>query len=199
MNPGKGKRIWRDLLRKSRGWLYRCLPGALLGFHRLRVAGFNRRWDLEASGWTQEGFSKVFWQNLLGQKRGGRALELSAGDGLVGRLGRWLEAHAGWEVEGWEGRVLPRIQLGMFRPRMRLLSSHGEWQKSWNSCVPDLVTSQAHGTNARLCRFLRDGNRRPRWVGVWNRSGRGLWAARLGALGYRLELCQDRMEFYSRK
>jgi hypothetical protein len=191
--------MWRNLLRKSRGWLYRRLPAAFPGFHRLRVAGFNRRWDMENRGWTQEDFSKLCWENMLGGKSGGRALELSAGDGLVGSLGRWLESHAGWEVEGWEGRALPRIQLGMFRPRMRLLSSHGEWQKSWDSQAPDLVTSRTHLTNALLIRFLRGANRRPRWVGVWNRSGRGLWAARLGALGYRLELCQDRMEFYSRK
>lgn len=199
MNSGEGKKILRDLLRKSRGWLYRRLPEAFLGFHRLRVAGFNRRWDIENCGWTQECFSKVCWENMLEGKSGGRALELSPGDGLVGSLGRWLESHAGWEVEGWEERVLPRAQLGEFRPQMHLLSSHGEWQKTWDSQVPDLVTSRTHRTNALLCRFLRGVNRRPRWVGVWNRSGRGLWAARLGALGYRLELCQDRMEFFSRK
>ena len=191
--------MFRSWLRKVRGWLYRRLPAGFPRFHRLRVTGFNRRWGLEDRGWTQEGFSRIFWRSLLGEKRGGRILELAVGDGLVGSLGRWLESQAEWEGEGWEDRILPKTQLVELRPRMRLWSSHGEWQKSWEQQAPDLVTSRTHRTNARLCRFLRSTPARPRWLGVWNRYGRGLWALRLSALGYRLVLCQDRMEFYSRR
>jgi len=183
----------RGKMRSLRGWMYRHLPSLVPGTHRKRMIGYGRRWRLEESGWTQEGFCQVAWKKLLSQKKAGRILELAAGDGLVGSLGRWLEEHQGWSAECEEAAEEPYRQMKKNRPRAQcfqglvLLPAGRIW---------DVITSRSAMRSAQLLREMRTLGIRPGLVGVWNRSGRSHWAKRLKRMGYRPVLCQDRMEFY---
>jgi len=180
-------------LRLLRGWWYRRLPAFLPGCHRKRMAGFGRRWNLEVEGWTQEGFSRIFFARVLCGRRRGRILELGAGDGLVGSLGRWLEDHQDWTATCEEPRDLPFAQLKGNRPKAECI------QKMDDSRIlreTDLVTCRSGRRCHLVVRLMRKNGFRPRVLGLWNRSRRAAWAQRLRALGYHPILCQDRMEFY---
>lgn len=176
-----------------RGWWYRRLPASLPGWHRKRMAGFGRRWNLEEEGWTQEGFSRIFFERVLGRRRKGRILELGAGDGLVGSLGRWLEEHQGWTATCEEPRDLPLVQLKKNRPNAECLQKI-DTEKILQEV--DLLTCRSERPCHRILQLMRKNGFRPRVLGLWNRSRRPLWAQRLRALGYHPILCQDRMEFY---
>lgn len=157
------------------------------------MVGYGRRWGLEENGWTQEGFCQVVWEKLLMRKRGGAILELAAGDGLVGSLGRWLEEHQGWDATCEEPAVEPRRQLIKNRPRAQCFQG----LKNFVALrTRDVVTSRSATRSTLLLREMRTSGYRPGLVGIWNRSGRPLWAVRLKQMGYRPVLCQDRMEFY---
>jgi hypothetical protein len=157
------------------------------------MIGYGRRWGLEERGWTQEGFCLVAWEKLLMQKSGGAILELAAGDGLVGSLGRWLEEHQKWDATCEEPAVEPHRQLIKNRPRAECFQGLEMFAATR---IWDVVTSRSAARSAVLLREMRISGRRPGLVGIWNRSGRSLWARRLKRMGYRPALCQDRMEFY---
>lgn len=180
-------------IRSFRGWIYRHWPTFLPRAHHNRMIGYRRRWGLEDRGWTQEGFCQVAWEKLLKQKRGGSILELAAGDGLVGSLGRWLEEHHGWKAQCEEQAVVPYRQLKTNRPRATTMQYAESlfFTKSW-----DAFTSRSSLRSALFLRVMRVNGYRPGLVGIWNRSGRPSWAKRLERMGYRPVLCQDRMEFY---
>ncbi len=185
--------VLRSRIRSFRGWIYRHWPAFLPRAHHKRMIGYGRRWGLEERGWTQEGFSRIVWNKLLAQKISGHVLELAAGDGLVGSLGRWLEEHQGWQAECEEPAVEPYRQLKMNRPQAKCFQGMVNLPslRFW-----DVVISRSAGRSALFLRKMRTSGIRPGLVGIWNRSGRSLWAKRLKRMGYRPVLCQDRMEFY---
>lgn len=185
-----------NLLRSLRGWGYRTYPGWESGAHRRRLAGHGRRWDAEEEGRTWEGFCRLVWHKLLDQWKGALIFELAAGDGLVGSLGRWLEKNQGWKAECWETRAVPSAQLRRLRPMSSLHSGKIEPAISEK---PSVVVSRSSRTNTILWKAIRDGSWNPELVGLWNRSGRDLWFRRMSGLGYRLALCQDRLEIYTRE
>jgi hypothetical protein len=187
------KRVMRSRIRALRGWIYRRWPPFLPQVYSKRMTGYGRRWGLEETGWTQDGFCQVVWEKLLLQKKGGIILELAAGDGLVGSLGRWLEEHHGWSAECEESRVVPHQQLQKNRPRAT--STRGMENLSVAK-IWDVVTSRSTVRSALILRVMRVSGKRPGLLGIWNRSGRPHWARRLQRMGYRPVLCQDRMEFY---
>jgi len=184
-----------DSLRRLRGFIYRVLPGRGSGAHRLRATGYARRWGAEEKGWNQDEFSRICWERLLERTRGDLIMELAAGDGLVGSLGNWLEKNHGWKAVCFEARPGPAEQLKKFRPAARIAVQPGP---QWFGESPHVVTSRNSLGNSALVRALKQGVWRPELVGLWNRSGRDLWFRRMRFLGYRLALCQDRLEIYQR-
>jgi hypothetical protein len=180
-------------LRDLRGWLYRRLPAGWPSSHQKRMAGFGRRWNLEAEGWNQEGFCQIFWEKALRKQERGKILELAAGDGLVGSLGRWLEENRGWTAVCEETQTLPLRQLQANRPQARCI----RLEELRPACFDvDCLTSRSGKRTSLIFRMMKKEGVRPRVVGVWNRSRRPLWSRRLRAMGYEPVLCQDRMEFY---
>jgi hypothetical protein len=201
MNSGEEKRMWRNLLRKSRGWLYRRLPAFIPGLHRLRVAGFNRRWDMENRGWTQEGFACLVWEKILRGRRRGRILECACGGGLIGSLGWWLEKNAGWTADCEEHRKGALAQLQIARPMAKIHSSLAFLGEAGADKIGDfdLVTSRSCRDASRLFRMISRDAGAPMVVGIWNPSGRDHWSRRLAKLGYQLALCRDRFELYRKR
>jgi len=184
-------------LRRLRGWFYRRLAKLLRLGHRKRIAGYERRWNLEENGFTKQGFFRVFLDRLLAGIPPGVWVELQAGDGLVGSLGAWLEQVEGWKVEAWEHRMWPAASFRRNRPLTRF---HQERLISW--IVPGApknpvgVTTRGAREAAGVCRAIRQGLLRPWLVAIWNPSQRPVWYQRLEREKYRLELVWNRMEFY---
>lgn len=180
-------------LRRFRGWCYRRYPQA----HPKYRAGYERRWNLEEAGFTQEGFWKHCRQKFFQNHAPGRLLELSAGDGLIGSLGIWMEQERpDWELEIWEHRAGPLRNLLRNRPGSSL--HEGRWRAETARGMGPVegVTSRGSRESSALCRAIGAGWIRPRIVGLWNPSQRPVWMKRMGRLGYHLEFIHQRMEFY---
>ena len=191
----------RQFLRQIRGWWYRRIPRFMPGSHRLRVIGFRRRWGCEERGWTQEGFSRLVWEKLLGGRRHGRILECACGGGLIGSLGWWLGKNAGWTADCEEDRKGLQTRLRVSRPAAKIhlsLAFLGGTGDDKIECF-DLVTTRSSLDASRLFRMMRREDRGPVLVGIWNPSGRDLWSRRLAKLGYQLALCRDRFEIYRKR
>lgn len=185
-------------LRNARGWWYRGLPAFSRRMFSKKIAGFERRWQMEEHGFTKEGFYRVFQRHLLAQTPPGRFLELVAGDGLVGSLGVWLEATgAGWKVEAWEHRSFPKKALLANRPNTQV---HGGRLTAWPSgegiLSPVGITTRGVREAVGLCRAIRRKMIRPQLMGIWNPTRRPVWYRRLQPEGYRLELVWQNIEFY---
>ena len=184
--------------RLFRGWLYRRYPALGSGWYRKKLVGYERRWGLEDHGFTKEGFFKVFHKRFLGGNKAGRAYELVAGDGLVGSLGVWLEGLGeGWKVEAWEHEAHP---LAALRKNRLGTEIHEGRLTGWstNERKKDLVGITTRGSREAtiVCREIRTGQIRPRWVGLWNPTMRPAWFHRMRSAGYQLVLVYQRMEFY---
>lgn len=187
----------KSTLRALRGFFYRCLPASRKGF-RKKLSGFERRWNLEAAGFTKEGFFGVFRKHFGVDLHRGPFLELVAGDGLVGSLGLWLEAgFKGWEVRAWEHRELVFRQFRQNRPKSLIhLGRLTHWTKENPGTSPQAVCTRGVREAAGVCRAIRKKLIRPDWLGIWNPSRRAAWYHRLHREGYRLELVWQNMEFY---
>lgn len=188
----------KKLLRSLRGWFYRSLPSRGRSWHTKRLAGLDRRWKLEGDGFTKEGFFQILHHKFLQEAQGGLWLELRVGDGLVGSLGSWLESSGpGWQVEAWEDRKFPFERLRSNRPRSRVVGARlTDWAIRKESSIPDGIATRGVREASAVCRAVRQQNKSPRWIGIWNPSRRPVWAQRLQACGYRLELAWHNMEFY---
>ena len=187
-------------IRSLRGWAYRWIPPLPEDWNRKRIAGYERRWNLEVEGFTKEGFFRILERNILAKVRAGDFYELVAGDGQVGSLGIWLESGGGgWRVEAWEHRSHP---LGAFRKNRPETEIHGgrltKWAEEKRKADPAGITSRGSRESAAICREIRNGRIRPGFVGIWNPTRRPVWMHRLGRAGYRLEMIYERMEFYRR-
>lgn len=191
-------RALKRLLRAFRGWLYRRLTSRSRSSHGKRLAGFERRWNLEGDGFTKEGFIRILRERFLLNTQKGLWLELRAGDGLVGSLGIWLESDSPeWRVEAWEDRADPLDQLRVFRPRTRVVDGRlTDWRLRMDEAIPDGITTRGIREASAVCRAVRRQTVRPRWIGIWNPSRRSVWARRLESCGYRLEVVYERMEFF---
>jgi len=188
---------YRPWERALRGWGYRLLPRGNHPWHLKRRAGYERRWGLETRGATKRGFFEVFRKHLLREVAPGLWVELQAGDGLAGNLGIWLEQLGGWMVEAWEHRQWPASSYRKNRPAAIL---HAGRLTSWAGANvprhPRGITTRGAREASGVCRAIREKRIRPSLVGIWNPSRKGIWETRLRALGYRLELVYERMEFY---
>jgi len=188
-------------IRNLRGGGYRLYPAWTPGLFRKRRAGFERRWNLEEQGFTKEGFFEVFLAQGLKGVPPGRFYELGAGDGRVGSLGLWLEAaDSAWCVEAWEHRPVPRQSILRHRPRTHLHSSRlTGWSRQ--ETAPDIagITTRGAREAAGVCRAIRQGLIRPRFIGIWNPTRRSAWERRLRREGYCLKLIWHNMEFYGDK
>ena len=183
-------RAWRAL------W-YRLLPLHEGDLHLKRLAGFERRWDLEGKGFTKAGFVEILRRRLLGEVDPGTFVELQAGDGLVGSLGVWLERVEGWKGEAWEHRIKPLADLHKNRPKTAVHAGRlTDWNSGVSSLQPVLITTRGAREASGVCRAIRAGRIQPALVGIWNPSRRSVWQRRLRRAGYRLELVYHRMEFY---
>ena len=189
---------WNQLIRDSRGWLYRRLPSWSATLHRKKLAGYARRWGLEQEGFTKEGFFRILQKNTMAKVRIGDFYELMVGDGLVGSLGTWLEQSGGrWKVGAWEHRPTPLMALRKSRPGTQI---HGQRLTSWSEkerkTNPTGITSRGSRESTAICREIRNGHIRPSFVGIWNPTRRRVWMYRLVKEGYQLEIVYERMEFY---
>jgi len=194
-----GGNLLKRILRSLRGWVYRRLPSWNWSSHRKRLAGLDRRWNLERDGFTKEGFFQILHQRFLEGIRDGLWLELRAGDGLVGSLGAWLEQVDGWKVEAWEDRVFPLERLQINRPRSQVVGGRlTDWARREDRACPVGITTRGMREASAVCRAVREKGLSPRWIGIWNPSRRPVWAQRLQACGYRLELAWHNTEFYRR-
>lgn len=185
-------------VRSLRGWGYRWIPPLREDWSRKRIAGYERRWNLEVEGFTKEGFFRILERNILAKVRAGDFYELVAGDGQVGSLGIWLESGGGgWRAEAWEHRPHP---LEAFRNNRPGTEIHRDRLTTWaeEKRKADLagITSRGSRESAALCREIRNGRIRPGFVGIWNPTRRPVWMHRLGRAGYQLEMIYERMEFY---
>jgi hypothetical protein len=185
-------------VRSLRGWGYRWIPPLREDWSRKRIAGYERRWNLEVEGFTKEGFFRILQRNILARVRAGDFYELVVGDGQVGSLGIWLESGGGgWKVEAWEHRPHP---LEAFRNNRPGTEIHGDrlttWAEEKRKADPAGITSRGSRESAAICREIRNGRIRPGFVGIWNPTRRPVWMRRLGRAGYRLEMIYERMEFY---
>jgi hypothetical protein len=185
-------------MRNFRGFLYRWLPSVKRTTFRKKISGFERRWDLEESGFTKEGFFKILRDRFGLVRTPGLLLELAVGDGLVGSLGLWGEnLKAGWKVAAWEHRPQVLRRLRKNRPTTeihegRLTSWEGDAKRSGVAAVTTRGVREAAG----VCRAIRKRTIRPRWLGIWNPSRRPVWYQRLRPENYRLELVWQNIEFY---
>lgn len=189
------------LVRSMRGWFYRRLPAWNRGLFQKKIAGYERRWSLETHGFTKQGFMEVFRRKMLVGLPGGLFFELQAGDGLVGSLGHWLEKeNPAWRVEAWEHR---RIPAGVFSARRPQSVLHPVRKTKWIAGelneFPAGITIRGSREASAVCRGLREGTLRPRWVGIWNPRRHPIWFYRMKKAGFRLELVYERMEFYRRR
>ncbi len=184
-------------LRSLRSGFYRRLPFCEGDFHLKRLAGFERRWDLEGEGFTKAGFMEIFERKLLQGMVPGTLVELQAGDGLVGSLGVWLEQVEGWKGEAWEHRTKPLADLNENRPKTAVHAGRlTDWNSGVSSLQPVLITTRGAREASGVCRAIRAGRIQPALVGIWNPTRRSVWQRRLRRAGYRLELVYHRMEFY---
>jgi hypothetical protein len=191
---------FKKLVRSSRASIYRLLPRGQWIWHFKRLAGYERRWDLEGRGFTKKGFFEIFKKRFFLGLRPGRFVELAAGDGLVGSLGLWLEQIEGWTVEAWEDRPIPRDSIRRYRPRTRLQAGRlTGWSRQETADNPVGVTTRGAREASGVCRAIRQGLISPGFVGIWNPTRRSLWEKRLRKERYRLEMVYHRMEFYRRK
>jgi hypothetical protein len=181
-----------------RGFLYRHLPGWGSPLFEKKRTGFERRWNLEETGFTKEGFFPVFCDRFGLPKAPGLLLELAVGDGLVGSLGLWVEQlKAGWKVAAWEHRsqALRRLRKNRTTTEIhegRLTSWEGDAKRSGVAAVTTRGVREAAG----VCRAIRKRTIRPRWLGIWNPRRRPVWYQRLRRENYRLELVWQNIEFY---
>lgn len=176
------------------------MPGGGTAAHRRRCAGFSRRWDLEGRGFTKEGFFALFSEKILAGTIPGTFWEMAAGDGLVGSLGAWLERIPGWKVEIWEHRKIPLAHCRRNRPQAII---HGGRKTDWDLPVgvearvsPWGITTRSMRDATAVCRAIRKKQIRPQLIGLWNPTERAVWAVRLKAEGYALQLVYQRMEIY---
>jgi len=183
-----------------RGWFYRHIPGYGTRAHRTRCIGFSRRWDLENRGFRKEGFFALFREKFLAGTQPETFWEMAAGDGLVGSLGVWLEGIPGWKVEIWEHRQIPLAHCQRNRPKSKV---HGPREAGWDlpaaleaGASPWGVTARSARDATAVCRAVRKKRIRPQLIGLWNPTERAVWAARLKADGYALQLVYQRMEIY---
>ena len=186
------------MLRKFRGFLYRCFPATSRSLFRKKISGYERRWGLEDDGFTKEGFFGILQNKILARVQAGSFYELVVGDGQLGSLGIWLErGGGGWRVEAWENRPHP---LAAFRKNRTETPIHGSrlttWSEKERKCNPAGITSRGARESSTLCREIHNGRIRPSFVGIWNPTRRPVWIHRLGRAGYRLEMVYERMEFY---
>lgn len=187
------KAWWRSL----RAWLYRRLPHQFSGWHLKRLAGYERRYGLETEGFTKAGFFGIFQRKILRGLRPGKFIELAVGDGLVGSLGAYLEDLAGWNVESWEHRPIPACSIRQHRPRTQLrIGRLTDWSQQDAVIQPEGITTRGVREAAGVCRAIRQGMIRPKFLGIWNPTQRSLWEWRLRREGYRLEIVYHRMDFY---
>lgn len=190
---------WKNTIRSVRGFFYRRLPAGVARFWPKRLAGYERRWGLESGGVTAEGFFGILKKNILCKMAPGRFLELSAGDGLVGSLGVWLEKEGtGWRVEGWEVRSFPGLCYRKNRPHAVFYAEKlTNWQHAEKGPGPVGITCRSSREASGVCRAIRQGRIRLGFLGLWNPTRRIIWSRRLSRAGYRLAVVKDRMEFYT--
>jgi len=191
-------RIGAVLLKACRSFFYRILPLEFGKFFHKKLSGFERRWNLEVRGFTKQGFFVFFRRHFRLDAEKGLLAELSAGDGLVGSLGLWLESSkCGWEVVAWENRKQAHVRFAKNRPHTPLHAGLlTDWSKQgWGHRLV-AVTSRSARETAALCRAIRGGLVRPKWLGIWNPTKRPVWFHRMQKQGYRLECVWQNMEFY---
>lgn len=186
------------MLRKIRGYLYRCFPAASRSLFRKKISGYERRWELETKGFTKEGFFQVFSKKILSKYPAGFMFELCAGDGVVGSLALWLEKFSqGWQVQAWEARPLVFAQLRKNRPRTKVhLGRLTDWAALPSSSKPSALTARGAREASAACRAIRLSLIQPFWLGIWNPSRRPIWHTRLRRQGYRLAMVWQNNEIY---
>lgn len=182
-------------MRQFRGFLYRLLPA---GCFQKKIAGFERRWDLETTGFTKEGFFKIFRKQFRLDQKAGCLFELAVGDGRVGSLGQWLETETpAWKVRAWEHREGMCRQFRHHRPKTEIHPRRiANWGREGRGMAPDAITTRGLREASGVCRAIRSGIIRPGWLGIWNPRRHSVWYRRLKREGYRLELAWQNIEFY---
>lgn len=188
-------------LRGLRGWCYRSFPAGSKKTFVKKLAGFERRWELEKKGFTKHGFFTVFREKIGLDQTSGLYIEAPAGDGRVGSLSGWLEASSpGWNVKVWEHRPEVLKRFRNHRPSTEI--HHGRLTR-WEDLSPKsdvkAVTVRGVREAAGLCREIRRGKIRPVWLGIWNPTRRPIWYRRMKNEGYQLQLVWQNMEFYRRR
>jgi hypothetical protein len=191
----------KRFVRSVRGWIYRRFPCWNETLYRKKRVGYERRWNLEIEGFTKEGFFDILQDRFCLKDNSGSLVELCVGDGLTGSLGLWLEASKqGWKVQAWEHRPLVLRQLRHNRPRTDICEGRlTDWSTKSQESKPDAITTRATREAAAVCRGIRRGFIRPKWIGIWNPSQRSVWYRRLTSNGYKLCVAWHNMEFYLRK
>lgn len=186
------------MLRKLRGYLYRCFPASSRSVFRKKISGYERRWELETKGFAKDGFFEIFSKKILSQYPAGAMIELCAGDGVVGSLGLWLEKYArGWHVKAWEARPLVFEQLRKNRPQTTVyLGRLTDWAALGSSSRPCALTVRGTREAAAACRAVRLSLIQPVWLCIWNPSHRPVWYKRLNRQGYRLAMVWQNNEIY---
>jgi hypothetical protein len=187
----------KALLRRVRGFLYRAAPGRA-GFFQKKLAGYERRWDVEARAFAKEDFFRILCDRFGLCQKNGFLVEMVAGDGWVGSMGSWLEKpDGGWKIQAWEHRPEVLRQLRKNRPATEVREGRlTQWPTQARGEVPTAITTRGSREASGVCRAIRQNRIRPRWVGIWNPTGKPVWFQRLRRCGYRLEVVYQRMEFY---
>jgi hypothetical protein len=188
----------RPAVRAFRGCLYRKIPVLGKGSFAKKLAGFERRWNLETKGFTKEQFFEVFRVRFHLDVQKGLLCELVVGDGLVGSLGLWMgRTKSGWRVQAWEHR--PHV-LAQFRKNRPATEVHPDRLSCWEDVTGrskvTAVTTRGAREASGVCRGIRKKQIRPSWLGIWNPGRRPVWYRRLRREGYRLELVWHQTEFY---
>ena len=188
----------KAIFRKSRALFYRFLPSKTSSCWQKKIAGFERRWNLEQEGFTKKGFMRVLWRHVLYGVDPGKFLELVAGDGLVGSVGVWLEKlDPAWEVEAWEHRGEPFRSFQKNRPGTPVYPVRlTNWTDGDAAKNPLGITTRGAREAAGVCRAIRLGRISPKILGIWNPRRRPVWFRRLKKQGYRLELVWQNIEIY---
>lgn len=189
------------LIRQARGWIYRKLPCWNEFLYRKKIIGYERRWDLESEGFTKEGFFKKIQNRFQLKEKPGILIEMSAGDGLVGSLGLWLEtAGYNWTIQAWESRPLVLQQLRRNRPLTDVREGRlTDWSGKKREMGPTAITTRAAREASSVCRGIRNRFIRPYWIGIWNPSRCSVWYRRLTSSGYKLSVVWHNIEFYVHK
>jgi len=188
----------KKIVRKTRGAIYRRLPVFSPFLFRKKLAGYERRWDLENRGFTKEEFFKILSAHFALSPSPAWLFELAAGDGLVGSLGLWLEQEkSGWRICAWEHRPKVLAQLRKNRPATEIHEGRLiRWEPIPRRVEIAAVTTRGAREAGGVCRAIRRGTIRPHWLGIWNPSRRPVWYRRLRHERYRLELVWQNIEFY---